>query len=304
MVIAQDYAPDLSKYKDKFMLTPLGLIIQGKSSEAINKLGSNAKERVNAMNNPETALQTGMDFMGGGLLGTIKKIAPKSYSLNSNLKLDSDIPSKDWLLEKRLRAASGGGTGEIGAHIGSSITGGYRGEYPTIPTNVLKEILGLNLEQQKVRESSLNYLTDYMEKNQHLPTHYFGSGNVFSGRKGDYLPLNVEGVREYKPFIMVDQYGQPFVNEGNHRIMVANKLGWENLPIELRYFEGGDIRQGLLNPDLVINYNKTGNKDIFNEELQKYIDKAKSNTLITEYHKDNLKRKEVLNRRLKLTRKK
>lgn len=72
MLLAQEYVPDLSEYKDRFMRTPLGLLTQGNVSGAVDRLGADAMLRVDAMSNPESALQTGMDFMGGGLLGTTK----------------------------------------------------------------------------------------------------------------------------------------------------------------------------------------------------------------------------------------
>lgn len=75
MLLAQEYVPDLSEYKDRFMRTPLGLLTQGNVSGAVDRLGADAQGRVQAMMNPESALQTGMDFMGGGLLGTIKNLA-------------------------------------------------------------------------------------------------------------------------------------------------------------------------------------------------------------------------------------
>lgn len=69
MLLAQEYVPDLSEYKDRFMRTPLGLLTQGNVSGAVDRLGVDAQGRVQAMMNPEAALQTGFDFMGGGLLG-------------------------------------------------------------------------------------------------------------------------------------------------------------------------------------------------------------------------------------------
>ena len=72
MLLAQEYVPDLSEYKDRFMRTPLGLLSQGNVSGAVDELGAAAQGRVQAMMNPESALQTGFDFMGGGLLGTTK----------------------------------------------------------------------------------------------------------------------------------------------------------------------------------------------------------------------------------------
>lgn len=209
----------------------------------------------------------------------------KVYPLDPEIKSYKDIPNKDWLEHKRDRARLRG-FGDVGSHIGSAITGGFQ-DNVVVPTKVLREIQGLNLEQQNVRPDSLEYLKDYMSKNKHLPKWYSGYDiykTGYHGGVGRNLPLGVEGVREDVPFIQVDQYGQPFVNEGNHRIMTADKLGWENLPIELRYFEGGNIERGLLSPELIKEYNRTGNPNIFDEELQKYIEKVKTNRLIADYY--------------------
>jgi hypothetical protein len=78
MLLAQEYVPDLSEYKDRFMRTPLGLLTQGNVSGAVDRLGADAQGRVEAMSNPEVALQTGFDFMGGGLLGVVKNPATQS----------------------------------------------------------------------------------------------------------------------------------------------------------------------------------------------------------------------------------
>lgn len=71
------------------MRTPLGLLIQGNVSSAVNRLGADAQGRVQAMSNPETALQTGMDFMGGGLLGTTKLVN------KTQMELANEIASKN-----------------------------------------------------------------------------------------------------------------------------------------------------------------------------------------------------------------
>ena len=54
------------------------------------------------------------------------------------------------------------------------------------------------------------------------------------------LPVLPDTGKQYCPFIMVDRDGEPWVNEGNHRIMAAVKLGWKCLPVEVRYFTGGE----------------------------------------------------------------
>ena len=53
------------------------------------------------------------------------------------------------------------------------------------------------------------------------------------------LPLTKQG-EEYAPFVMVAYNGEAWVNEGNHRIMAAYRLGWKKMPIEIKYFDGGE----------------------------------------------------------------
>ena len=101
MLLAQEYVPDLSEYKDKFMRTPLGLLTQGNVSGAVDRLGADAMLRVDAMSNPEAALQTGFDFMGGGLLGTFVGKGSKLWKqadYNKALKLEKEgaTPEQIW----------------------------------------------------------------------------------------------------------------------------------------------------------------------------------------------------------------
>ena len=56
------------------------------------------------------------------------------------------------------------------------------------------------------------------------------------------------------PFIMVMHDGQAWVNEGNHRIMVAAKLGWEYIPIELKYYVGGEDEATTFHPSKIKAY--------------------------------------------------
>ena len=101
MLLAQEYVPDLSEYKDRFMRTPLGLLTQGNVSGAVDRLGADAMLRVDAMSNPEAALQTGFDFMGGGLLGTFVGKGSKLWKqadYNKALKLEKEgaTPEQIW----------------------------------------------------------------------------------------------------------------------------------------------------------------------------------------------------------------
>lgn len=60
------------------------------------------------------------------------------------------------------------------------------------------------------------------------------------------------------PLIGVDYTGKPWVLEGNHRIMAAWNLytkehidKWDRMPVEIRYFDGGERADGPLNPNKI-----------------------------------------------------
>jgi hypothetical protein len=74
MLLAQNYAPDLTKVKDYLVETPLGYMVRGDFAGAGDKLGKDAKLRVDAMMDPEGAMNAGLDFLTGGA-GTIGKKA-------------------------------------------------------------------------------------------------------------------------------------------------------------------------------------------------------------------------------------
>ena len=76
MLLAQNYAPDLTKVKDYLVETPLGYMVRGDFAGAGDKLGKNAKLRVDAMMDPEGAMNAGLDFLTGGA-GTIGKAGKK-----------------------------------------------------------------------------------------------------------------------------------------------------------------------------------------------------------------------------------
>jgi len=88
MLLAQEYAPDLTGLRDKFVQTPLGLLLQGEGSAAINRLGSDAQARVDQMTSPDTAINAGLDMMGAGLLGTIGKAGQAYTSAATSINKD------------------------------------------------------------------------------------------------------------------------------------------------------------------------------------------------------------------------
>jgi len=98
-----------------------------------------------------------------------------------------------------------------------------------VPVVLLKQIPGMRNEQQNVRQGDLAAIMKIMSD---------------TGK----LPLSDSG-KEYKPFINVAYDGSAWVNEGNHRIMAAAALGWQDLPVEISYFDGGErIKSGPMYP--------------------------------------------------------
>ena len=73
-------------------------------------------------------------------------------------------------------------------------------------------------------------------------------GEAFPTNKGKY-----GADKEYRPFIIVDYEGIPTVSEGNHRIMAAAALGMKDLPVEIRYFDGGERKAtGAFKPENIL----------------------------------------------------
>ena len=142
-------------------------------------------------------------------------------------QLRVDVPSKDWLNSK-IAYAKEKGRDRWGAPYFGATTASVRGDV-RVPVDVLRRLPGMRNEQQNVRQVDLAAIVKIMKD---------------TGR----LPLTNRG-EEYVPFIMVAYNGEAWINEGNHRIMAAAQLGWDSLPIELKYYDGGEwIENGPLYP--------------------------------------------------------
>ncbi|MEF8753805.1 MAG: hypothetical protein V5B60_07685 [Accumulibacter sp.] len=142
------------------------------------------------------------------------------------LQLRSDIPNDSWLQGKVNYAKSKGKDAFGVPHMGV-VTGTFN-KNVLAPVATLAKIKGMRGEQSNVRDRDLQSLISVMWE---------------TGR----LPLDERG-REYAPFVVVAYDGSAWVNEGNHRIMAAAKLGWKELPVEVRYFDGGELAEGPMNP--------------------------------------------------------
>ena len=143
--------------------------------------------------------------------------------------LSIDVPNEDWLQDK-IDYARSKGRNSYGVPYMGSTTASVRGAPPRVRVLRLASLPGMRNEQSNVRKDDLKWLMDYMDKNKRLP------------------PAN-DPNEEYLPYIMVAYNGEAWVNEGNHRIMAAYRLNWPDMPIEIRYFDGGErIKDGAMYP--------------------------------------------------------
>lgn len=148
----------------------------------------------------------------------------------SESKLITDVPNDDWLNSK-VSYAKERGRDRFGVPYMGSTTGYLNGPI-RLPVNLLKHLPGMRGEQSNVRYDDLKAIMKIMKD---------------TGK----LPLTDSG-KEYAPFVVVAHNGEAWVSEGNHRIMAADKLGWDTLPVELKYFDGGErIKSGPLHPSKI-----------------------------------------------------
>ncbi len=168
------------------------------------------------------------------LLGKGAKRVPTPVIDPRELRIDN--PGGGWLKGKIEEAEASRSRSPVGAPRSGATTGYFRGDPNTVvvPVEELARLRGLSDEQNKVRYEDLNWLIEHMGT----------TGNLPEARKGT----------EYVPFVNVDHTGRGWVNEGNHRIMAAKALGWDTLPVELNYLNGGEAVPGRLSPEKLLEY--------------------------------------------------
>jgi hypothetical protein len=144
--------------------------------------------------------------------------------------LSVDVPNEDWLADK-IDYARSKGRNSYGVPYMGSTTAHVRGTPPRVRVQRLASLPGMRDEQRNVRKDDLAWLMDYMDKNKRLP------------------PMGSSPDQEYLPYIAVAYNGEAWVNEGNHRIMAAYRLNWPDMPVEIRYFDGGErVKDGPMYP--------------------------------------------------------
>ena len=156
-----------------------------------------------------------------------KKEAEKTTKATFNEDLG---PNESWL-QGKINSAKEGGLNEFGVpkRMGS-ITGSFSRPLD-LPTYLLSVLKGEQGEQSKVRKDSI-----------------------------DFIRKNWDKVKKEPIYVEVDPFGRAWVNEGNHRIMVARELGEKTLPVEVRYFSGGQKEAGPFKPNELIKLDEMSSK--------------------------------------------
>lgn len=155
---------------------------------------------------------------------------------HSSLSIRRDNPGGDWL-RHQLDVPE---VKELNSKGSPKRFGATTAWYPDdvlLPVSLLSRLKGASGEHTFVREESFNWLKGYMEENNKLPP----------------MPHNAR--EQQTPMIQVNYAGDPWINEGNHRIKVAKALGWKYLPVSIRYYLGGeDVSDNHLSPRKVSYY--------------------------------------------------
>lgn len=136
----------------------------------------------------------------------------------------SDIPNDKWLAEKRSYALEDGRNRFGVLKTFGPITGSFN-RVLHLPVSELRGVPGEHNEQTNVRSDSLRYIKD-----------------------------NFARVAKEPVYVEVDPLGAPWVNEGNHRIMAAAAFGVKYLPVQVRYFSGGERKANTFAPEILIGH--------------------------------------------------
>jgi hypothetical protein len=140
-----------------------------------------------------------------------------------------DIPNESWL-QGKINYAQKSPRNEFGVPKMSSVTGYFK-DPVMVPARWLEGAKGQRGEENNVRKGDLEAIRKII-------------------RETGKFPLTEDG-KEYVPYIEIGYDGKPWISEGNHRIMAAIAEGLEYIPVELRYFDGGQRRAGKWAPENV-----------------------------------------------------
>ena len=149
--------------------------------------------------------------------GHVSDLKKALENLKPEVKIRTDNPGGDWLKSQRKRAAETGYLGDVTA---------YLEDHKPVMVNprFLEDIPGAMDEHLKGR--GLGYKAEAIRE---------------SLRSGEAIRSPI--------FITVDYNGKPLINEGNNRLAVAIQEGLTEVPVEIRWFAGGEEVPGPLSPD-------------------------------------------------------
>ena len=153
---------------------------------------------------------------------------PEQETSLDTLEFRSDIPNEDWLNTKRRYAeedAEKYGTPSAKKLLTNATTGSFR-KPVVLPTSILRDLPGANDEHLIANNPKLPPLIDSISK------HGFDADN----------PI----------LVGVNQRGEAYILEGNNRVRAAAETGVAEIPVEIRYFNGGERESGILSPEKVV----------------------------------------------------
>lgn len=149
------------------------------------------------------------------------------FSRQRNVEFHEDVPNESWL-QSKIDYAAKSPRNQWGVPKMSSVTGYFNGPV-MFPARWAPELKGERGEQDNVRQEDLAAIRKIL-------------------RDTGKMPLTDDG-KEYMPYIEIGYDGKPWISEGNHRIMAAVAEGWDYIPAEVRYFDGGQRRAGKWKPE-------------------------------------------------------
>lgn len=217
-----DEEQDAPKHTDWVMAS---LDVSAEDAQALQSFDDNAIEDFNRFDIQLKSRYPGLTDLIDYDNGTVTIVKPLKQDLAESIRVD--VPNEEWL-EDAIAYAKRKSPTHYGLPYMGKTTATVR--QVEVPVNLLRRIPGMRREQQNVRYNDLAAIEKIMKDTGKLPIHSHSN-------------------EEYKPFINVAYDGSAWVNEGNHRIMAAYRLGWDSLPVEISYFDGGErVESGPMYP--------------------------------------------------------
>lgn len=142
-----------------------------------------------------------------------RKLEEDIKPTTKNFKFFTDNPGGGWLEDERKKAKKG---------RWGSLTAGFH-DFFQVPIKMVLNLKGMQGERRTLTEPRVQELMASIKEH------------------GMYQPI----------FINVLYDGTAEINEGNRRTLIAKTLGMKYVPVEVRYYAGGERIEGSWHPDKV-----------------------------------------------------